>query len=181
MSLIEDFRTIMLKEKINYYIIPTSDYHNSEYISPFFKSREYLSKFTGSAGTLLITSSSAYLWVDGRYYLQAEKQIDSKEINIMKDGTPNTLSLLDFLKSKVDKDETIGFDGRLFTYNFVNKLKNNFDFEIKIKTDLDILDELWTSRPKLPFSSIYVLDNVYCGEGYQSKLERLNTSNDEQL
>ncbi|MCR5350339.1 MAG: aminopeptidase P family protein [Acholeplasmatales bacterium] len=173
MSLIEDFRTIMLENKIDFYIVPTSDYHNSEYISPYFKCRQYLSNFTGSAGTLLITKTTAYLWVDGRYFLQADNQVDSKEINVIKMGTPNSMTIFELLKSKLEKNDCIGFDGKLFSCSFVNELKKQFDFELNLNTKIDLFDGFWIDRPKLPFSSIYQLDMIYCGEEYKDKLAKV--------
>ena len=94
----------MAEMSIDYYLVPTSDYHHSEYISNYFKCREYLSGFTGSAGTLLVSQTQAWLWADGRYHIQAQQELTGTGIHLMKDGLTGVPTLSDFLKSKAKAD-----------------------------------------------------------------------------
>jgi len=175
MSLLDDLRIEMQKYNITYYIVPTSDYHNSEYTASYFKSREYLTNFKGSAGTLLVSMNQAFLWVDGRYYIQAANEVDSKQIIIMKQGYQDTLNLIDFLKTKLTNNDILGFDGKVIPSSFVDKLNETFSFNVKIKSDLDLVNNIWKDRPSLPFSNIYLLDDIYSGMTYEEKLNNIKS------
>ena len=94
---INKIRQLMANEGINYYLVPTDDYHSSEYVGDYFKCREYLSGFTGSAGTLLIGEDFAGLWTDGRYFLQAEAELTGSDILLFKSGQPNVPTINQFL------------------------------------------------------------------------------------
>lgn len=170
MELINKFKELMTTEGYDAYIIPTSDFHGSEYISDYFKSRAYLSGFTGSAGTLLVTKDKAYLWTDGRYFIQAQKQIEKTGIELMKMGQINVPTIIEFLADYLKDGSTLGFDGRLLSANFVNMLKSKINLNVNIIYDLDLVDKIWTNRPEMPFSLIYELDTYYSGRTYQSKL-----------
>ena len=98
-SNLKKFQELLINENIDLYLVPTSDYHNSEYIGDYFKTREYLTNFTGSAGTLLISKDNAYLFVDGRYFVQVEKEVNKEEITIMKIGQPEVPNISDFIAS----------------------------------------------------------------------------------
>lgn len=169
--LIKQFQEILKQKNIDAYIVPTSDYHNSEYISDYFKTRAYLSNFTGSAGTLLVTKKDAYLWADGRYHIQASKEIPNS-ITLMKQGLPEVPNLIDFLKSKEAALLTIGFDGKVVSANLGNKLKEALP-GIKFKTDEDIISDIWPDRPKLPFSLLYKLDAFFTGKTFEAKLTEI--------
>ena len=114
------------------YIIPTGDFHNSEYVSNYFKGREYLSGFTGSAGTLVITKDKGYLWADGRYYIQAAKQIEGKNITLMKMGQPDVPTVEEFLAKTLKSGDILAFDGRVMNSAFVNRIKSAIDSGINI-------------------------------------------------
>ena len=152
------------------YIIPTGDFHNSEYVSNYFKGREYLSGFTGSAGTLLVTQENAYLWTDGRYFIQAANEIEGNNVKLMKMGEDQPLEdfLVDFMKDK----QTIAFDGRVLPTSDVLSLKNKLP-NAKFVSDIDVLGQVWTERPKLPYSLIYKLDKMFAGMTYLEKLEKI--------
>jgi Xaa-Pro aminopeptidase len=173
MEIIEVFRNKMESEGYKAYIIPTSDYHNSEYISDYFKARQYLSGFTGSQGTLLITKEFAYLWVDGRYFIQAEKQVNPNYIKIMKIGTLNTPTIEQFLNDYLKDNDVLGFDGRLMSTNLVKSITNTVKAGIVIKDDVDLVNSVWPDRPNLPFSLLYNLDLLFTGKDYQKKVEEL--------
>lgn len=176
--LIKQFQEILKQKNIDAYIVPTSDYHNSEYISDYFKTRAYLSNFTGSAGTLLVTKKDAYLWADGRYHIQAAKEIPNS-ITLMKQGLPEVPNLIDFLKSKEAALLTIGFDGKVVSANLGNKLKEALP-GIKFKTDEDIISNIWPDRPKLPFSLLYKLDAFFTGKTFEAKLTEIVSKMKEQ-
>ena len=125
---IQKLQNLMKENGIDLYIIPTSDYHQSEYVGEYFAARKYMSGFTGSAGTLIVGLDNAYLWVDGRYHIQAEKQLAGSGITLMKMGLANVKSIAQFLDENQDK--TLGFDGRVLSYEEVKNFKN------PIKTDL---------------------------------------------
>ena len=101
--------------KIDVYLVPTDDYHLSEYVGDYFKTREYLSGFTGSAGTLIVTKDEAGLWTDGRYYIQAEEELQDSGILLYKDGTEGVPSVKTYLEKKIHPSQTLGFDGRCMT------------------------------------------------------------------
>ena len=152
------------------YIIPTGDFHNSEYVSNYFKGREYLSGFTGSAGTLLVTQENAYLWTDGRYFIQAANEIEGNNVKLMKMGEDQPLEdfLVDFMKDK----QTIAFDGRVLPTSDVLSLKNKLP-NAKFVSDIDLVGQVWKERPKLPYSLIYKLDKMFAGMTYLEKLEKI--------
>ena len=109
---IERLRNVMEQQKIDCYIIPTDDYHHSEYVGDYFKFREYITGFTGSAGTAVFTKDKAGLWTDGRYFLQAAKQLSGSGITLMRERQPGVPSIEEYLKITLKKGETLGFDGR---------------------------------------------------------------------
>ncbi|MBR6071973.1 MAG: aminopeptidase P family protein [Acholeplasmatales bacterium] len=172
MDLLQSFQALMTSYDYDAYIIPTSDYHNSEYVSDYFKCRAYLSGFTGSAGTLIVTKTNAYLWVDGRYFIQAEKQIKDKKIELMKIGEPDVPTIEEFLGDffKDVKRKTLGFDGKVLTVELVNKIKSHLKDDIIIKSDVDLMKEFWIERPKMPFSVLYKLNKSFTGKTYNDKV-----------
>ena len=176
MDIIEKFQELMIKNNIDAYIIPTSDYHSSEYVSDFFKGRAYLSGFTGSAGTLLILRKTAYLWTDGRYYIQAAKQIEGRPITLMKQGQPNVPTIAEFLNTNLKDKNVLAFDGRVVSTSFALELKSKITANIEIITNIDLVNNVWSDRPKLPFSVIYKLDAFFSGKEYRDKIKEVRTA-----
>ena len=174
MSNLEKLRKAMKIENINYYIIPSSDSHQSEYVSEYFKGREYVSGFTGSAGTLLVGLEDAYLWTDGRYFIQADKELKGSGISLMKMRTPGYPSIEEWIKDNVKENETLGFDGKVFSVNqyegYLNIAKEN-NFNINMKNDL--LDSIWKERPQLPNNKIFLHDKKYAGKSASEKLAQV--------
>lgn len=174
MSDLEKLRKAMKIENINYYIIPSSDSHQSEYVSEYFKGREYVSGFTGSAGTLLVGLEDAYLWTDGRYFIQADKELKGSGISLMKMRTPGYPSIEEWIKDNVKENETLGFDGKVFSVNqyegYLNIAKEN-NFNINMKNDL--LDSIWKERPQLPNNKIFLHDKKYAGKSASEKLAQV--------
>ena len=170
MEQLEKFQNQMKIYNMDAFIIPTGDFHNSEYVSNYFKGREYLSGFTGSAGTLLVTQENAYLWTDGRYFIQAANEIEGNNVKLMKMGEDQSLEefLVDFMKDK----QTIAFDGRVLPTSDVLSLKNKLP-NAKFVSDIDLVGQVWKERPKLPYSLIYKLDKMFAGMTYLEKLEKI--------
>ena len=177
MSNIENLREIrksMKKHNIDHYLIPSADAHQSEYVPDYYRGRAYVSGFTGSAGTLLVSENCAKLWADGRYFIQAAKQIEGSGIDLMKIATPGYDTIHEYLKKNVRSGETLGFYGRCYSANDYKTFKkiaeeNNF----KINMDLDLLEETWSDRPKLPKDNIYILETKYAGKSASEKLKEV--------
>jgi len=173
MEQLELFQQKMVEQNINAYIIPTNDYHGSEYVGDFFKGRNYLSGFTGSAGTLVVLQNKSYLWTDGRYYIQASKQIEGNNIELMKMDQKDVPSIIDFLVNTLKPGDTLAFDGKVMSTTFVIDLKNKLNPQIKIKADIDLVNDVWKDRPELPFSVIYKLNEIFTGKPYKDKLKAI--------
>ena len=162
---IEELRKLMKEHGIDLYIIPTSDYHQSEYVGEYFGARKYMSGFTGSAGTLIVGLDEARLWVDGRYHIQAEKQTANTGITLMKMGLAGVDTINEYLEKNADK--TVGFDGRVMSYQEVLNMKN------KVISNVDLVNEIWHDRPSISHELAFIYDEKYCGESRGSKLQRL--------
>lgn len=164
----------MKRAGIDCYIIPTSDYHNSEYVSEFFCVRKYFSGFTGSAGTLVVWADEAALFTDGRYFIQAAAQLAGSGITLMKMGEPGVPKLKEYVEQELKKGGTIGFDGRVVTAS------DGMDYEAiadkkggHVIWNLDLADGIWTDRPALPATKVYFLEEAFSGETTEKKLARL--------
>lgn len=168
---IEDLREKMREKKTDAYIIPTTDFHGSEYVNDYFKCREFVSGFTGSAGTLVVTEDAAALWTDGRYFLQAERELAGSEIMLMREGEPDVPEITEWLRQRLTsgKAQTVGFDGRIVSAKFGEKIKEHFNVE----AELDLAGEIWAERPELMASEIYPLGLGVTGESAESKLSRV--------
>lgn len=169
MDIIIQFQELLKQKQIKAYIIPSSDFHNSEYISDFFKARAFLSGFTGSAGTLVVTQTEALLWTDGRYHIQAVKEIEGKPITLMKQGLPNTPTINEYLSKVLKEKDVLGFDGRVLSATFILDLQKTFPL-VTLKSDEDLMEIIWEERPSLPFSMLYQLETFYCGQEYRQKV-----------
>ena len=174
MSNLNNLREVMKKENVDYYIIPSGDSHQSEYVPEYYKGRAYVSGFTGSAGTLLVGLEESYLWTDGRYFIQAEKELNGSGIKLMKMNIPGYPSLLEWIKNNVKEGKTLAFDGSTIS---VNEYKNYKELAKKngfnIKMDKDFLNEIWSDRPELSKEKIFIHDTKYCGKFASEKLEEV--------
>jgi len=171
---VSKLRELMKEKNIDAYIIPSSDSHQSEYVGDYFKSREFISGFTGSAGTVIVTQEEAGLWTDGRYFIQAEAQLEGSTVKLFKmaqEGVPTTA---EYLYDNIPKGGTLGFDGRVVSSkegaNLSEKLAEK---DIKIEYEYDLIDMIWEDRPALSDSKAFLLDVKYTGESFSSKLVRL--------
>ncbi|MCQ2547504.1 MAG: aminopeptidase P family protein [Clostridia bacterium] len=167
-SRVQRLREEMAKENIYAYLIPSDDFHQSEYVADYFKAREYISGFTGSAGTALVTMDEALLWVDGRYFIQGEKEIAGTEFRLMKMGEAGVPTVFQYLKEHC-KDKTLAFDGRCISYKEGLEYSKSF----KLEYNLDLVDRIWDARPKLPDGKIWELPIKYAGESREAKIQRV--------
>lgn len=164
----------MQKRGIFAYIAATEDFHGSEYVGEHFKVREYLSGFTGSAGTLVVTENEAALWTDGRYFIQAAVQLSGSGIALMKQGEPNTPSIERFLREKMPENSVLGFDGRALGAAFALRLKSALKSKnITLKTDEDLCGAVWENRPPLSKQPVFALTDEVCGLSRAEKLSRI--------
>ncbi len=167
-------REFMQAANVNAVIIPQTDPHQSEYISSHWQVRRYLSGFTGSAGQLVVTADKALLWTDSRYFLQAANQLSDTEIELMKDGLPDTPSIEAWLAGHLRKGECIGVDGMLFSATEAARLDTYFAARgLKFKTDFDVVDEIWSDRPALPSDAVFIHDKKYAGKSSKDKIARI--------
>lgn len=151
------------------YIVPTADYHQSEYLGEYFKTRAFLSGFTGSAGTLVVLSEKAYLWTDGRYYVQAEKQLEGSGIQLMKQGSPGVPDYIEFLQERLSEKANIGMDMKVFVTEDILKLQNRF-----LCHDVgDLTKEIWKDRASLAQDKIFIHEEKYHGEASIHKIEKI--------
>lgn len=168
---IQHLRALMAENKMDAYIIPTADFHESEYVGDYFKVRKYMSGFTGSAGTLVVTLTEAGLWTDGRYFLQAARQLADTGITLYKMGEDGVPSIEEFLSEQLPQEGTLGFDGRIVNAKFGLNLAQKLTIKnIKVKYDKDLVDSVWTDRPALPKEPAFMLEEKYSGKSAADKL-----------
>ncbi len=171
---ISALRQLMDREGIDAYIVPTADYHQSEYVGEHFKARAYLTGFTGSAGTALVTKQEACLWTDGRYFLQAASQLQGSGITLQKIGEPNVPTIEEYLESEMEEGAVIGFDGRTVgiregkKYQEIAEKKHG-----KVTYEHDLVGEIWADRPPLSNEPAFALDLKYAGETTAEKLKKI--------
>ena len=168
------FRAIMKREGIDYYYIPTADFHESEYVVEYFKARKFITGFTGSAGVAVIGQEEAWLWTDGRYFIQAASQIEGSGFGLMKMGQEGVPTVMQYLGEKLQEGQCIGFDARVVNTNDAKEFaKIAAKKHGSLKTDNDLLDEVWTDRPALVHQPADVLKDEFNGEATASKLARV--------
>lgn len=173
---IEKLREMMQKNEIDAYIIPSSDFHESEYVGEYFKAREFISGFTGSAGTVVVTMQEAGLWTDGRYFIQAAKQLECTGITLFKSGEPGVPTVEEYVYDVVPVGGVLGFDGRVINAKQGMKLREKLvDKNIKIAYQYDLVDSVWEERPSLSKAPAFLLDTKYCGKSFSEKVTELRT------
>lgn len=167
-------RNQMKEAGVHCMVIPTSDYHNSEYVSDFFMARKYFSGFTGSAGTLVVTPDEAALFTDGRYFIQAAKELKDSGITLMKMGEPGVSTMTEYVDQKLQQGWTLCFDGRVITSSKGSELeKIARKHEGQVRFDLDLCDAAWENRPALIHHPVWILSEEYAGESVEEKLTRV--------
>ena len=173
-------RDEMRREHLSAFIFPSSDPHNSEYVPPRWEGRKWISGFDGSAGTAVVTLHSAALWTDSRYFLAAEEQLAGTEFQLMRERMEGTPGIAEWIAAELsDADSTeIGVDGMCMTYADVSDLKTELKHNggITVRTNLDILDRVWTDRPSVPLNPVRIQPIEYAGESCRDKLGRIRSS-----
>ena len=173
-------RDEMRREHLSAFIFPSSDPHNSEYVPPRWEGRKWISGFDGSAGTAVVTLHSAALWTDSRYFLAAEEQLAGTEFQLMRERMEGTPGIAEWIAAELsDADSTeIGVDGMCMTYADVSDLKTELKHNggITVRTNLDILDRVWTDRPSVPLNPVRIQPMEYAGESCRDKLGRIRSS-----
>lgn len=169
-----ELRRLMKEKKIDVYIVPSADNHQSEYVGEHFKSRAFITGFTGSAGTAVITQDAAGLWTDGRYFIQAEKELAGSGITLYKTGNPGVPKINEYLDMVLPENGTLGFDGRVISMSEGKKYANKFAYKnIRIEDKYDLIDSIWEDRPKMSNYPVFLLPEKYSGEATSSKLNRV--------
>ncbi len=165
-------RKLMQEKGVDYYLIPTADFHNSEYVHDYFKCRAFMSGFTGSNGTMVVSDKEACLWTDGRYFIQCEREIEGSGIVMMKISEPGVPSIAEYLKNNMKAGETLGFDGRCVNssqfLDFQDKLK-----DINFKMDEDLVNIIWQDRPEMPATDLFLIPDELAGVSVQGKLAQV--------
>lgn len=168
------FRREMAAAEIDAAIIYHTDPHQSEYIAPHWQVRRWLSGFTGSAGTLVITPDEALLWTDSRYFLQADRQLEGTGITLMKDGLTSTPSIEEYLISRLPAGSTVGVDGMLLSVQADKALRETLGAHgINVDTTFAPIDRIWDDRPALPAGKAFIHDTKYAGEPASDKIARV--------
>ena len=165
-------REKMAQNNIDYYVVPTADFHQTEYVGEHFKARAYITGFTGSAGTALISMHDARLWTDGRYFIQAGKQLEGTTVQLMKMGEPDVPTLPDYLREAVKDGETIGFDGRVVSVSEGQEYQQIAEMHHgQVNYSVDLIDEIWEDRPPLSEKPAFCLDLKYTGKSAAEKIK----------
>ena len=171
---LEMLREKMAERGIDAWVVPTADYHASEFTGDYFKSRAFLTGFTGSAGTAVVTAGEAGVWTDGRYYLQAASELKGTGFTLFKSGEPGVPSIAQFLKKNTPRGGVLGFDGRTVS------AAEGFSWEemlsekgVTLRTDLDLVGEIWENRPPLPSGKVWILPEQYAGESAAARIQKL--------
>jgi len=165
-------RGAMAAQGIDYYMIPTADFHNSEYVNDYFKVREYFCNFSGSNGTLLVWQEGAGLWTDGRYFIQAERELEGTGVELFRMQDEGVPTLKEFLKKEMAQGQTLGFDGRVITAKDGRDYEKELaDKEITFSYEKDLAEGIWQDRPAFPAGKVIPLAEEIAGAGFEEKLK----------
>lgn len=167
-------RALMEERGYDIYMVPTDDNHQSEYVGEYFKARSFITGFTGSAGTAVFTKDKAGLWTDGRYFIQAAKQLEGSGVELMKMGEPGVPTVEDFIADVIPEGGVLGFDGRVVAMGLGKDLETRLAAKnATINYSEDLIDHIWTGRPALSEKPAFALGEEYTGESTSSKLARI--------
>lgn len=168
---LKQLRAQMKQAGIDFYMMPTADFHNSEYVNDYFKVREYFCNFTGSNGTLLVWQEGAGLWTDGRYFIQAEKELQGTSVTLFRMLDEGVPTIEEFLAENMKEGQTLGFDGRVISamdgVSYEEKLAGK---KITFAYEQDLAEQIWTDRPAFPAGKVTVLDEAVAGRSVEEKL-----------
>ena len=165
---IEKLRELMREAHMDAYLVPTADFHESEYVGEHFKCRQFITGFTGSAGTAVITMDKARLWVDGRYFVQAAGELAGSEVEMMKMGHEGVPTPEEYLEEVLPEGGCLGFDGRVVNARSGRELEDRLeDKKVSIVCDQDLIGRIWEDRPLLSDRPAWVLDEKFSGRRAQ--------------
>lgn len=171
---IQMLRQKMAERGITIYVVPTSDFHESEYVGDYFKARKFITGFTGSAGTAVITMDQAGLWTDGRYFIQAAAQLANSEVKLFKMGEENVPTVIEFIRDHLVQGGGLGFDGRVINARLGTELKELAEQKkASFHTSQDLVGMIWEERPAMPMEPVFLLEEQYTGESTTSKIKRV--------
>lgn len=174
---LEQLREKMRERGIDVYVVPTSDYHESEYVSEHFACRRYITGFTGSAGTAVVTMEKAGLWTDGRYFVQAAKQLEGSGVTLQKMGVEGVPTILEYLRQAMPEGGTLGFDGRVINELLGEEMEAAVAVRhAKIAYGEDLVGMIWADRPALSREPVWILDEKYCGKSAAEKIADLRAA-----
>lgn len=167
-------REEMKKRNIDIYLVPTSDFHESEYVGEHFKARKFITGFTGSAGTAVITMTEAGLWTDGRYFVQAENQLKGSTVTLYRMGEEGVPKVDEFIADKLPQGGCLGFDGRVVNGTWGQKLEKIVaEKQAFLHVDEDLIDLIWSDRPALSKKPLFLLEEKYTGKSTKDKIADL--------
>lgn len=173
---LKELRAQMQERGIDIYIVPTSDFHQSEYVGEYFKARKYMTGFTGSAGTAVITKEEAGLWTDGRYFIQAEKQLEGSTVKLFKMGEEGVPKVEEYVKDHLTEGSCIGFDGRVMDAKSGEKYaKMAEEKKAALYVKEDLVGNIWKDRPQLPANKVWILEDAYVGRSMADKIADVRT------
>lgn len=171
---IANLRSLMTEKGIDAYVVPTADFHQSEYVGEHFKARKFITGFSGSYGTAVILKDDAGLWTDGRYFFQATNELEGTGVRLMKMFVGDTPSVTEFLAANIKEGGKVGFDGRVLSMGEGQEYEEALSPKnISIDYSEDLIDAVWTDRPALSDKPAFFLEEKYSGENTASKLERV--------
>ncbi len=171
---LKDLRELMEQRGIDIYVVPTSDFHESEYVGEYFKARKFITGFTGSAGTAVITKTQAGLWTDGRYFVQAKNQLKDSTVTLFPMGEENVPTVAEFVKENLPPKGCIGFDGRVVNGKAGEEYKNVADEKKgRLYVEEDLVDLIWEERPPMSKKPFFILEEKYSGKSTKEKLQEV--------
>ena len=171
---LKDLRELMEQRGIDIYVVPTSDFHESEYVGEYFKARKFITGFTGSAGTAVITKTQAGLWTDGRYFVQAKNQLKDSTVTLFPMGEENVPTVAEFVKENLPPKGCIGFDGRVVNGKAGEEYKNIADEKKgRLYVEEDLVDLIWEERPPMSKKPFFILEEKYSGKSTKEKLQEV--------
>lgn len=171
---IAKLRALMAEKGIDAYVVPTADFHQSEYVGEHFKARKYITGFSGSYGTAVICQDDAGLWTDGRYFFQATNELEGSGVRLMKMFVGDTPSVTEYLADKIPEGGKVGFDGRVLSMDEGKEYEDALSPKnISIDYEEDLIDQIWKDRPPLSDKPAFFLEEKYSGESSAHKLERV--------
>ncbi len=174
---ISGLRKLMQQNGIDMYLIVSDDFHASEYVGDYFKCREYLTGFDGSAGTVVVSLDEICLWTDGRYFIQAASQLEGTGIILQKLGVDGVPTVSEYIYEKLVDGSCLAYDGRTVSFSYAEAIRNKLkDKKIKYIENIDLIGEIWEDRPELPAEPVFILEDKYSGQSRAQKLSAVRSA-----